>query len=153
MKFSYSGDPAASLKDAVRFNIGDTDECEYLLTDAEINYNLGLYRGSILQASIRCCEQVMAKFARRVNQTVGSVRLDYSNQIKQYAQMRDELRMRLAIEDCTPYAGGISRSDALQVDLNPDRIEPDFTRHMMQNDQQSPWVEGNTGGSDDIAPG
>jgi len=38
MAFTYSGDPASSELDHLRFVIGDTDENTAILTDAEINY-------------------------------------------------------------------------------------------------------------------
>ena len=40
MTWSYSGDPAASDLDAVRYIIGDTSEDMSLLTDEEIKYEL-----------------------------------------------------------------------------------------------------------------
>lgn len=36
MSFSYSNDPGASIKDAIRFIIGDTHEVDHLLEDEEI---------------------------------------------------------------------------------------------------------------------
>ena len=41
MSFTYSGNPETSTLDAVRFMIGDTNPCDPLLQDEEINYLIG----------------------------------------------------------------------------------------------------------------
>lgn len=146
MSWSYSGDPEASKKDEVRFLIGDTDQSEPLLLDGEIRYLLRRYSESAIQASIQACETIMAKFGRLVDETVGSVSMKYSQRIAGYAQMRDELRQRLAIEDCTPFAGGIKKTQVKMTDLDPNRVKPDFTKHMMENHLIAPWVSGEGAG-------
>jgi hypothetical protein len=60
--------------------------------------------------------------------------------------MRDEMKRRLATEDCTPYAGGISKADKDTRAANTDRVEPDFTKHMMENEKIAPWVSGQLDG-------
>lgn len=152
MGFSYSGDPETSTKDAVRFFIGDTCESEPLLHDGEIFYLLRLYGDGVIQTSIRACETIMAKFARLVDESVGDVKLSYSQRIKGYQEMRDELRQRLTIEDCTPFAGGISKNQVKLTDQNHDRVKPDFTKHMMENRQISPWVTGQDGKNQQEVP-
>ncbi len=143
--WSYSGSPGSSAKDAVRFLIGDTDECKPLLTDGEITYFLSQYNQAPINASIRCCEAIMAKFSRRADESVGQVRITFSQQSKMYRTMRDDLIRRLAKEDGAPYAGGISKTDVQTVALNADRVPPDFTAHMMENQQISPWVSNQYG--------
>lgn len=138
MSWTYSGDPTVSKKDQVRFLIGDTDKTEPLLDDQEINYFLGQYNQGAINAAIRCCEQIAAKFSRRVNEAVGQVRMDFSQAAKAYRDMAMDLRRRLAIEDTTPYAGGISVADKSAEKANADRVKPDFTKHMDQNTQVAP---------------
>lgn len=142
MPWSYGGDPSLNAKDAVRFTVGDTDNSEPLLQDAEIQYVLNIYNQVVLNASIRCCEMIMARFARLVNQKVGSVSMDYKDRIAQYKEMRDDLSIRLTKEDCTPFCGGISISQKQQEVHNTDRVKPDFSKHMMENDQIAPWTTG-----------
>jgi hypothetical protein len=63
MSFQYSGDPSTSNKDAVRFEIGDTNEKTQLVQDEEINYALKR-EGTILKAAARVAEGLAARFAR-----------------------------------------------------------------------------------------
>lgn len=140
--WSYSGNPLANAKDAVRFTIGDTDSTEPLLLDGEIEYLLSIYNDVVLNASIRACEMIMAKFARLVNERVGSVSVDWKDRMDSYMKMRNDLTMRLAKEDCLPFAGGISKTQKRQEVANTDRVKPDFSKHMMENDQIAPWTTG-----------
>lgn len=137
---TYSGDPTSSKKDEVRFLIGDTDSTEFLLQDGEINYLLGLYNDTAIPAAIRGCETIMAKFSRMADEQVGQVKISYSQKAKAYAVMLGQLRQRLAIENCAPYAGGISKVDKSSNDLNANRVKPDFSKHMMENEQIAPWT-------------
>jgi hypothetical protein len=136
---TYGGDPSASQKDEVRYLVGDTDMNDPLLGDREIEYFLTGGTGAI-NAAIRCCEAIAAKFSRRCDESVGQVRMTFSQQRDQYIKLRTDLQNRLAMTDAQPYAGGISRSDVQQNDLNTDRVKPDFTKHMMENDLIAPWT-------------
>lgn len=139
--WTYSFDPSASLKDQVRFLIGDTDQNDPLLYDKEITWVLGQYNNSPMNAAIRCCETIAAKFSRMADEKAGPVSVTYSQKSKQYRDLRQELVSRLAVEDMAPYAGGISKSDKATVRDDSDRVEPTFEKHMMENhivDPQAP---------------
>lgn len=142
MSFNYSGDPSSSLKDQVRFIIQDTDCKEPLLQDAEIKFLLTSYNNSPIETAIRAIEIIMAKFARYVDESVGQVKISYSQRYTAYALMKEELRDRLSLETLTFYAGGISVSDKLTQEQNPDRVEPKFTIDIMKDDQFSSWNNG-----------
>jgi hypothetical protein len=136
--WTYSEDPDSSPKDLVRFLIGDTDKEEPLLHDAEINSLLKSYNGSTFMTAIRCCETLAAKFSRRVDESVGQVKMTFSQAAKSYRDMAIDLRRRMAIETVSPTAGGISRLGKIQQDLNPDRVRPDFSKEMMGNGSIAP---------------
>jgi hypothetical protein len=140
MSWTYSEDPNTSPKDYVRFLIGDTDREEPLISDQEIIVFLNNYNQGVIMSAIRCCETIAAKFSRRVNESVGQVKMDFSQAAKAYREMALDLRRRGAIEDMKPYAGGISISDKLAQDSNTDRVKPDFTKQMMDNNQVSPFT-------------
>lgn len=142
MTWTYLGNIDTSPLDYVRLLIGDTDQCDQLLQDQEIIPFLKRYHYAPMNTAIRCCEVIMSKLSRRVNESVGSVRMNFSDQVKAFRELRRDLVNRLATEDMAPYAGGISISDVQIVALNPDRVRPDYTRHMMQNFQVSPWLTG-----------
>jgi len=146
MNWTYTGDPGSSAKDLTRFLIGDTDESEPLLTDGEIKWVLSQYNNTPMNAAIRCCEAVIAKFSRLANESVGQVRIDFQQKAVAYRELQRDLRNRLATEGAVPFAGGISKSQIRQENANTDRVKPAFTEHMMENEQISPWVANNSGG-------
>ena len=139
MAWSYSGNPLDNPKDQVRFLVGDTDITDPLLQDGEIIYLLNQY-GAPLNAAIQATEALLAKFSRMVDESVGSVRISFSQRVKQMIDLRTTLIARLASTDITPYAGGISISDMIQVASNTDRPRPVMTLHEMENQQIAPWV-------------
>lgn len=147
VRWSYSGNPSSSLKDQVRFLCGDTDQTDPLLLDGEINYLLSFYNNAPLNAAIRACETLQAKFSRMVDETVGSVSIKFSQRVDAMNKIKGTLIQRLATEGIPngPYAGGISISDVISQSQNADRVRPDFTKHMMENQQISPWVTSQCG--------
>lgn len=142
MTWTYSGNPGLSAKDATRFYIGDTDQRNQLLQDGEIEYVLNIYNNTPINAAIRCCEMIMAKVTRLVDESVGQVKLSYSQRVKAFRDLRNDLVNRLATEDATPFAGGISIAQVMATNQNADRVRPSFTDHMMQNNLTSPWILG-----------
>lgn len=140
MAATYTGNPGSSPKDTVRFLIQDTEECHFLLQDGEISWVLGQYNNAPMNAAIRCCEILIAKFSRQADETAGPMKIMYSQKSKAFRLLLVELRNRLATEDLQPYAGGISRTDEKINDRNRDRVRPDFAKHMMENQLISPWV-------------
>ena len=149
MAWTYSGDPSSSAKDAVRFLIGDTNSTNQLLQDAEISYLLNLYNQAPMNAAIRACETIMAKYSRLADESAGQVSISFSQRAKGYSSMLANLKTRLYSEDCGIIAGGISVSDKTRVQLNSDRVKPEFNKHMFENDQIAPWVAPLTGGKND----
>lgn len=126
----------------MRFLIGDTDNepRQQLLQDEEIAYFLDMYNQSPLNAAIRCCEAIMSKSTRMVDQTVGQVKMMYSQRSKAFRDLKQDLIKRLSTEDCQVYAGGISKTDKLTNNQNSTLVPPDFSKHMMENRLISPWV-------------
>lgn len=122
--WTYSGNPASSPKDQVRFLVGDTDETDQLLQDEEIEWLIS-DRGSALAAAVAAAEAIAAKFARQVDKAVGDLRLSLSQKAQGYAARAAELRLRLAT-GAAPYAGGISASDKEAQELDTDRVPPAF---------------------------
>ena len=56
----YTGQPLTDPRDAVRQTIGDTDNDDLLLTDAEIDYHLNENEGVVLAAAAECAEAIAA---------------------------------------------------------------------------------------------
>ena len=144
MTWSYSGNPKLSAKDQVRFQIGDTNPEDPLLTDEEIEYLLSLYNNTPMNTSIRCCETLVSKFSRLADEAVGQVKISYSQIADTYLKKTiPMLRARLAMEDSQFYAGGISQNDKHTQAMDFDRVKPDFSKHMMENYDIAPWTTQN----------
>ena len=121
MAWTYSGDPANSTLDAIRFEIGDTNTNDQLLQDAEINYTYS-EEGSVLAASARCCEVLARKFAREADQELGPIKEKLSQRSDSYAKLAETLR-RKATQAPT---------DAI---LSSDVADAIFNKGMMDNEE------------------
>lgn len=141
--WSYSGNPGASALDQTRYLIGDTDSTDPLINDAEIRWVLSQYQDTPMTAAIRCCETIIAKFSRMADESVGQVKINYRQKAQNMRDLQTTLRNRLAMEDAVPFAGGIYKSQVQAARQNSNLIRPDFTKHMMENDQIAPWVTQN----------
>jgi hypothetical protein len=90
MTWSYSGDPATSPKDEVRYLSGDTDTTEQLVLDAEINYALSQWSDPTLAAAL-VLRSLAAKFSRYANEKIGDVSENSSDLSKAFAERAKEL--------------------------------------------------------------
>jgi len=139
--WSYSGDPAASTKDAVRFLVGDTDDRERLCADEEIAYALSA-GGSTQAAAAIVCQSIASRFAREPDTTINapggvSHTIGYSQRARTYQALADRYQSSTA-ESAAPYCGGISRSDKeLRID-DDDRVAPGFVTGMFQHTGSAP---------------
>jgi hypothetical protein len=119
MTWTYSGDPSASAKDAVRFTIGDTDDTDELISDEEVTYLISIHNG-VGMASVGAARAIAAKYSRKADQSraVGDLSLSqqYSQQSFNYHHLADHL---LAI------ASGIDAPPLAQA--NADALGAEFT--------------------------
>ena len=130
MTWSY-GDPSSNEKDAVRFEIGDTDSTDPLLQDAEISYAISV-TSNILGAAARCCDALARKFARQADVRLGPQSIAASQRSRAFMELARDLRSRLAGAH-PPYSGGLSKSEAIQDELDIDLKKPIFKRDLMSN--------------------
>jgi len=127
MAFTYSGDPAASDLDNLRFTIGDTISTNVLLNDAELNSILAT-NTSVKGAAVVAVRRIIAIVSRQVTKAVGDLRLNLSDQIKHYKLLLSELQYSLTLSQGGPVAGGLSKSRKQTVEEDTDRVVPDFER-------------------------
>lgn len=112
MTFTYSGDPATSQSDAVRFLIQDVDSTDVLMQDDEIAFLLA-QSSSVYQAAHDACYVLATKFTRIANETkqVGdlSISRTYVAKASAYREMAERF-MELAArrEAPTPWANAES---------------------------------------------
>lgn len=119
MAWTYGGDPTSSPKDAVRFEIGDTDKEYPIMQDEEIEYVLAQER-SVLSASARCCEILARKYASDPTISIGRTRVSGSTAARIYKELALELRRRATATSGQLFSGTTN-------------VAPYFTRGMLDN--------------------
>lgn len=127
MSWSYSGDPANSDRDAVRFTCGLTDSGDQLIEDEEIDYLLNTF--GVISASVRLCRRVATKFARRADQTIGDYSERFNQRAEEYRTLANELQREKSVAGAAGIiAGGISKADKEAQEDDTDRVSPRFER-------------------------
>lgn len=92
MAFTYSGNPATSDRDAVRFLIQDTDSDDVLLQDAEVDWCITQAGASVYQAAHDAAYAIASKFSRMAtSKSVGDMSLSYADRAKAYFELANEL--------------------------------------------------------------
>lgn len=90
MPSSYSGDPASSAKDFIRFYIYDRKD-PWLFTDEEINYAIGEYTNVWIAASELALVQY-AKYADKRDKAVGPLSIKYGETAERWLNLSKILR-------------------------------------------------------------
>lgn len=145
MVWDYSGDPADSTKDAVRFLIGDTNHDAQLLSDEEIAWLLSQNADDVYVAAQRALTQLATRYSGKADKAVGDLKISYSQLSKQFAERASDVLAQAEQGGglvATPYAGGISRSDKQLDETNSDRVDPAFKRDLHDDKGSSavPWL-------------
>lgn len=131
MVWTYSGNPAANEKDAVRFLIGDTDPDDPLLQDEEILYLLE-HTNEVEGAAAEAAYSLAARFSRQADKSVGDLSLSLSQKSAAFWQLAESLWRRSGLR-ALPFAGGISKSQKRATEADADRVKPAFSRSMFSN--------------------
>ena len=132
MSFSYSGDPASSDKDAVRFLIQDTVASSKEFEDEEITYMLTT-KGNVRSAAILALKTLASKYATAVDKAVGDLRLSLSQKYDHYVSLIKQFEGEAAMV-ALPFAGGISVSNKETYEADSDRVQPRFTKTLHDYD-------------------
>lgn len=131
MAWTYSGNPADSDLDEVRYLAGDINIDEQLANDAEIAYAIAK-EGNNTGAAARVCEALAALFSREVAiraGATGELRLELQQKAEAFTARALGLR-RAAKAYAAPVCGGISVSDKDNLTADTDRVRPFFKRDM-----------------------
>lgn len=96
MTWTYTSNPQDVELDALRLEIGDTDQSYPLLQDEEINY-LQAQESGFFAAAAHCCEVISAKLAREADRSMGPVQVSLSQQSKGYAEQAKRLRKKAGV--------------------------------------------------------
>ena len=121
MSWTYSGNPADSPRDAVRFYVGDTDTTDQLLQDAEIAFVLA-QSADPLAAAARCARALASKFSSLVDEKFETIDNKFSQRATAFHALAGRLDRDVKRYGGlgTPLAGGISIAavDAARLDLD-----------------------------------
>lgn len=127
MTWSYlSSEPGSSERSWVRLKIGDNSSSLQELQDEEIDLLLA-DEGSKERAAIAAARALAARYARRVDKTVGRLSISMSQASRAYERLakglEQQLNMRVGGADGI-YAGGISVSDKYANEQDTDVVQP-----------------------------
>jgi len=96
MAWSYSGDPAASTLDQVRFLCGDTDTTNQLLQNAEITFLISQWTPNAYYAAAFACEAIAGKYQGKADysRSVGdlSISTQFGASAKGFLDRAERLR-------------------------------------------------------------
>ena len=113
MSWTYTNNPGASSRDAMRLAVGDTIENDPRLSDEEVEHFLGLYPDSLDLAAAKAAEAIAARYSSMAVSYVGD--LDNSPHLKAeyYLKLARQLRSRAkqeeeAVEDSIVASPGVS---------------------------------------------
>lgn len=139
MAWNYSGNPASSSKDIVRFLVQDVDAARPLAQDEEIAWALTEEPSSVYLAAALVAEALAGKPGVVSSKGVGDLSLAYDPEF--YRQLAVTLRRRVAARWAAPYAGGISKGDKSRQEQDSDRTGPVFTRGLHEHPGGTPGSE------------
>lgn len=124
-QWTYSGDPAASTSDAVRFLVGDTDSARKLVDDREIAWAIAQSGNQYISAAL-VCEALASKYARESDMSMGGISKSLSKLADSFAKRAEKLR-RQATKNVKPFFGGLTISGKNALDLETDDVQPAMT--------------------------
>jgi len=130
--WEYSGDPATSDKDAVRFLMHDTNDEDQLMSDEEILW-LVAEEGSDWRAAARGLDVLATRFASLVDKAVGDLKLSLSQRAENFASRAADLRSGGSHAIPVPVATGLSISEKRDVEADTDRVPSHFRVGMDDN--------------------
>lgn len=141
MTWTYSGNPASSARDAIRFLIGDTDTTDQLVSDEEIAWvnteasGTSTATTALYDAASRCCLTIASKLARQADKSIGDLSVSLSQRSTAYKAMAMEMKGLAARSGNVPipYAGGITISDKDIDQENSDIFRTWFVAGQFEN--------------------
>lgn len=124
--WTYSGNPANSAKDQVRFYLGDTDSANPEMMDEEILWAISL-RGNNWGATALCAMALATKYSRLTSISADGVSQGLNQKAPAFRLIAAEYQRKEAIYRAVPTLGGVSIGDMRRVLSNLDRV-PDIFR-------------------------
>lgn len=127
MTWTYSGNPADSDRDKVRFLVFDTDTNEQLLSDEEIAWLL-TEQTNIYLAAANAAEAIAAKFAKDITRSAVGLSANVGNRAQFYLELANKLRDQVGTTNkrAEVFAGGLTISGKDTLDSDSDAVQPGF---------------------------
>jgi hypothetical protein len=122
--FSYSGNPADSLLDAIRFYSQDIDENDPFISDEEIAFLISNWEhisdNPIFLAAV-VCDAISAKFAREISFSADGVSISASDLQNKFQTLADSLRAQYSANEVGsgPSAGGLIAGEEFDYTVKP----------------------------------
>jgi len=141
MSWSYSGSPADSDLDEVRYRAGLTKIGEQYASDQEINFCIAEESNNIAAAAL-VCESVAAMLAREVDIRAGpggELSLKMSQASDAFYARAKALR-KMASGYAAPWSASISIDEKNEQLDDDDRVLPKFTLDMFEGDDDNEEV-------------
>ena len=132
---SYTGNPSTNPVDALRLEIGDTDEDNSILTDNDYIYFINKNPDSFRKQWQAAAQAALFKLARYTRERAGQIEVDGSAAYRQYAQALKDKITNPAYSDVHPisFFGGVDRANYISNSLNPDIVDQQFFRGQSNN--------------------
>ena len=127
MTWTYGGDPSGNEIDEVRLLIGDTDTNNQMFSNEELQYYIDTY-GSGVPAAIAAIKGAIAKYSRYTDEKTGEIEVKWSQQIKNWTTLLEELTgVSSSSSVPMPFGGGISKVDVSNRNEDSDRVPDVFS--------------------------
>jgi len=125
----YTGDPINNPIDALRLQVGDTDNEELWLTDNDYSYYIQAYPNRIRQQALAASQAILFKLSRRTRERAGQIEVYSGDAYRNYADALIMMVKDPAFSSVNPisYFGGIIAQDFIDAKYNPDLIQSTFS--------------------------
>jgi hypothetical protein len=97
MSWTYSGDPNATQKDALRFLIGDTRENEPIMQDEEIQYLVAMYGSNEASLYYQLFSRAATIFARDIKRALGPQSEDPTERLKYFKEQAASYKIKMTM--------------------------------------------------------
>lgn len=124
MTFSYSGNPATSTRDAIRFYCQDVDIDDQFITDEEIDFIITSWANvsdhPLFLAAVTC-DTIAARFAREISYSADGLSVGAGELQDKFRQLSAALRDQYKAMDIGggPDIGGIMIGEVYDPDIKP----------------------------------
>jgi len=146
-RWTYSGNPAGTARDKVRWLVGDVEDTDRQCSDEEIAAALADAGNNTVKAAVAVAEFLAAYYTREIDKSVstpggGSTNLALSSRADRYRKLATSLResMTLAV---APWSAAVRVTRKDEQGNDEDETQPYF-RVGLHDDVQAGWPTADT---------